>query len=166
MTEVRLMKPISSTKCPTNALSLQSDVKAMLARKNLLQQGKHSAQSATIERSRLIQARTLASRRQDYEELAEIDKKMAELPAIAASREEDISDKLAKVNERNRKANLEAVRLAEIQEAERKRRERKLAQQRASGSATPTHHDPSARLKTVPKLFNNISRYVFYDLIL
>lgn len=132
----------------------------MLSRKNLIQQGKHSAQSATIERSRLIQARTLASRRQDYEELAEIDQKMAELPATVANHEEEISDKLAKVNERNRKANAEVVRMAEMQEAERKRRERKMAQQRASGTATPTHHDPSARLKTVPKLFNNVSRCV------
>lgn len=139
---------------------LQSDVKAMLDRKNLIQTGKHSAQSATIERSRLIQARTLASRRQDYEELAEINQKLAELPAAVPIRDEEISDKLAKVNERNRKANLEAVRKSEILEAERKRRERTMAQQRASGTATPTHHDPSARLKTVPKLFNNVSRCV------
>lgn len=160
MTEVCLTKHMRSKIYLINTSTSQSDVKAMLARKNLMQQGKHSGQSATIERSRLIQARTLASRRQDYEELAEIDKKLADLPAVAAAREEEISDKLAKVNERNRKANLEAVRKAEIHEAERKRRERKLAQQRASGTATPTHHDPSARLKTVPKLFNNVSRYV------
>lgn len=135
---------------------LKSDITAMLARKNNFQTGKPSAQFATMERSRLNQARTLALRRQDYTEVEAIDQQLSELPA-AASRDEDISDMLAKVNERNRKANLEAVRKAELQEAERKRRERKAA--RAVG--TPTPQDPSARLKTVPKLFNSISRFVF-----
>ncbi|KAG6823259.1 hypothetical protein H0H93_003955 [Arthromyces matolae] len=44
---------------------------------------------------------------------------------------------------------MEAVRKAELAEAERKRRERKLA---ASGTATPV--DPSARLKIKPRLFD------------
>jgi hypothetical protein len=137
---------------------LKSDITAMLARKNNFQTGKPSAQFATMERSRLNQARTLALRRQDYTEVETIDQQLSELPA-AASRDEDISDMLAKVNERNRKANLEAVRKAELQEAERKRRERKSQAARAAG--TPTPQDPSARLKTVPKLFNSISRFVF-----
>jgi len=132
----------------------ESDITAMLIRKNNLQAGK-SAQFTTMERSRLNQARTLALRRQDYTELEAIDQQLSELPAVA-SREEDISDMLTKVNERNRKANLEAVRKAELQEAERKRRERKSHAARALGTSTP--QDPSARLKTVPKLFNSISR--------
>lgn len=107
-----------------------------------------------------MQAKTLAIRRQDYAEVTEIEAKLAELPAIPTPArsgvEESLSDKLAKVNERNRKANLEAVRKAELMEAERKRRERKL---NASGTATPA--DPSARLKTVPRLFNDTtSRFV------
>ena len=131
----------------------------MLARKIELQAGKPTTQSATMERSRLNQARTLALRRQDKVELDTIDQQLAELPAVTTAREEDVSDMLAKVNERNRKANLEAVRKSEIQEAERKRRDRKLqAAARASGTSTPV--DPSARLKTIPKLFNAISRFV------
>jgi RNA polymerase-associated protein RTF1 len=107
-----------------------------------------------------MQAKTLAIRRQDYAEVAEIDAKLAELPALANPTrnggEESLNDKLAKVNERNRKANLEGIRKAEMLEAERKRRERKM---NASGTATPA--DPSARLKTVPRLFNDtISRFV------
>jgi len=106
-----------------------------------------------------MQAKTLAIRRQDYAEVAEIEAKLAELPAIATPRSEggeSLSDKLAKVNERNRKANLEAVRKAELMEVERKRRDRKM---NASGTTTPV--DPSARLKTVPRLFNDtISRFV------
>ena len=114
-----------------------------------------------MERSRLNQARTLALRRHDYEEVDIINQQLKELPAaVVAAREEDISDMLAKVNERNRKANLDAVRKSEIQEVERKRRERQLqAAARASGTSTPV--DPSARLRTVPKLFNSISRFVF-----
>ena len=60
---------------------------------------------------------------------------------------EDVSALLAKVNERNRKANQEAIRRAELQEAERKRGERR---------GTPTV-DPSGRLRTVPRVFD--SRY-------
>ena len=133
----------------------------MLARKGQieLQAGKPTAQSATMERSRLNQELTLALRRQDAEHVEAIEQQLAELPAPPGAREEDINDMLAKVNERNRKANLDAVRKSEIQEVERKRRERKLlAAAHASGTATPV--DPSARLKTVPKLFNSISRSV------
>ncbi|EGO26839.1 hypothetical protein SERLADRAFT_464355 [Serpula lacrymans var. lacrymans S7.9] len=136
----------------------ESDINAMLARKSQLQANKHSAGWITMERSRLTQARTLALRRQDYSEVADIDAKLAELPLPVNVREEEgtLNDRLAKVNERNRKANLEAIRKAELQEAERKRRERKLAAAGASGTATPT--DPSARLKTIAKTFNTASR--------
>ncbi|KAG1872962.1 hypothetical protein DFJ58DRAFT_760541 [Suillus subalutaceus] len=135
----------------------ESDITAMLARKSQLS-NLPSGASLTLQRSSLVQARTLAIRRQDYAEVAEIDAKLAELPAVATPArnggEESLNDKLAKVNERNRKANLEGVRKAEMLEAERKRRERKM---NASGTATPA--DPSARLKTVPRLFNDtISR--------
>ncbi|KAH7919395.1 plus-3-domain-containing protein [Leucogyrophana mollusca] len=136
----------------------ESDITAMLARKNQLSNGAHSAAALTLERSRLMQAKTLAIRRQDYTEVAEIDAKLAELPVPVniAREEENLSDRLAKVNERNRKANLEAVRKAEILESERKRRDRKLAAAGASGTATPT--DPSARLKVLPRTFNSTSR--------
>ncbi|KAK2460870.1 hypothetical protein APHAL10511_007340 [Amanita phalloides] len=109
----------------------ESDVSAMLARKSQLSKNKTAA-LFTMERSRLTQARTLAQRRRDFAEVTEIDKKLEELnanseisPAQTSVVEEE--DKLAKVNERNRRANLEAVRRAEHAEAERKRKERKLA---------------------------------------
>lgn len=105
-----------------------------------------------MERSRLNAARTLALRRNDFDEVAEIDAQLAALVTPIKSRQsEEAADLLAKVNERNRKANMEAVRKAELAEAERKRRERKLA-----ATGTPVQvHDPSARLKTVPRLFNS-----------
>ncbi|KAI0922796.1 hypothetical protein AcV5_009677 [Taiwanofungus camphoratus] len=143
-----------------NTPMTESDITAMLARKNQLKATRPSAASVTIERSRLTQARTLAIRRQDWAEVAIIDRQLEELAASAPARDESREEKqshsdiLAKVNERNRKANLEAVRMAEMREAERKRRERKLL---AAGGGTPrsaTPADLSARLKTVPKLFS------------
>lgn len=136
----------------------------MVARKNQFNQ-QQSAAAITMERSRLIQAKTLAMRRQDYPEVADIEAKLKELPVVQTTREEEesLADKLAKVNERNRKANLEAVRKAELLEAERKRRERKLANAGGSGVATPS--DPSARLKTLPRMFNDASRFVLYPIV-
>jgi RNA polymerase-associated protein RTF1 len=124
----------------------------MLARKSQLRSNK-SAGMLTLERSRLMQARTLAQRRHDFKDVELIENQLTELAATLPpdhARDDD-DDMLTRVNERNRRANMEAVRKAEIAEADRKRRERKLA---ATGS-TPTPVDPSARLKTVPRLFNS-----------
>ncbi|GLB39999.1 putative plus-3-domain-containing protein [Lyophyllum shimeji] len=130
----------------------ESDINAMLARKSQLNNLKPTGLT-TLERSRLMQARTLAERRHDFAEVAEIDAKLAELGAPTQSeRRDETADMLARVNERNRRANMEAVRKAELAEAERKRRERKLAAAGGTGRLTPV--DPSARLKTKPRLFD------------
>jgi RNA polymerase-associated protein RTF1 len=127
----------------------------MLRRKSQLQgdTGKPQANRVTLERARLMQARTLALRRNDKEEVAMLDAQLAELvvesPPAKSEPLEGAAALVAKVNERNRKANQEAIRRAELQEAERKRRERRLG--------TPTVVDPSARLRTVPRMF--ASRY-------
>ena len=124
----------------------------MISRRNAIQPKRPTAATATLERSRLEQERTLALRRRDA---VEYDRIQAELLILGASAPatDDVEDEratlLAQVNERNRKANLEAVRQAEALEAERKRKERKLAA--AGRVSTPV--DPSARLKTVPRVF-------------
>ncbi|KAH9988251.1 hypothetical protein BJV74DRAFT_839646 [Russula compacta] len=130
----------------------ESDISAMLRRKSQLQgdAGKPQANWVTLERARLTQARMLALRRNDKADAAMYETQLAELaienPPVQSETTESASALLAKVNERNRKANLEAVRRAELQEAERKRRERRLG--------TPTAPvDPSARLRTVPRMF-------------
>lgn len=110
-----------------------------------------------MERSRLNQARTLAQRRNDWNEVAEIDAKLAEEAARTPKQDQppranNVQDLLAKVNERNRKANMEAVRKAEMAEIERKKKGRKLLAQN-EGRSTPV--DPSARLKTLPRMFNS-----------
>ena len=133
----------------------------MLRRKSQLQGDavKPQANRVSLERARLTQERKIALRRNDKEEVAKLDIQLAELavesPPIP-SEPESSSALLAKVNERNRKANHEAIRRAELQEAERKRRERRLG--------TPNIVDPSARLRTVPRMF--ASRYGFLSLLL
>ena len=109
----------------------------MLSRKHTLDATRQNPAHSTMERSRLQQARTLALRRQDQAEVAVIDVKLAEIAASmpsSQSRTEESSDLLAKLNERNRKLNMEQVRKAERAELERKRRER----ERRAGTATPT----------------------------
>lgn len=126
----------------------------MLARKNQLQI--KSTTLSTIDRSMLMQQRTLAIRRQDYAEMAEVEAKLAAAAEKAPdkTRHSSTMDMLAKVNERNRKANTDAMRKAELEGVERKRRERKLALEKgASGSPIPI--DPSARLKITPRTFNS-----------
>lgn len=128
----------------------QADITAMLHRKSQLQ-GNKSVGLTTLQRSTLHQKRTLAERRQDYAEVAEIEAQLAQHAANAPEpARNETADLLARVNERNRKANMESVRKAELQEAERKRRERKLAQ--SGGTSAPI--DPSARLKITPRTFN------------
>ncbi len=101
----------------------------MLRRKSQLkgEAGKSQANRVTLERARLMQARMLAVRRNDKQEVAMLDAQLAELavesPPAKPEPTEDTSALLAKVNERNRKANQEAIRRAELQESERKRRE-------------------------------------------
>lgn len=125
----------------------------MLARKSQLHATVNKEMGmSSLERSRLIQQRTLAMRRQDHAEVAEIDAKLEQAKrSNTPVRTDSGADLLAKVNERNRKANVDAVRRAELAEAEKKKRDRKLAAM-SGGTATPAA-DPSARLKTVPRTF-------------
>ncbi|EKM78499.1 hypothetical protein AGABI1DRAFT_60711 [Agaricus bisporus var. burnettii JB137-S8] len=136
-------------KLPSQPIT-ESDINAMLARKSQLQTHKSSGNN-TLERSRLNAARALAIRRNDTEEVAQIDDQLASLGPIRSRHSEESVDPLAKVNERNRKANMEAVRQAELVASARKRNERKLA---AAGTPTPAS-DPSARLRTLPRMFNS-----------
>lgn len=112
----------------------------MLARKQMMS-SKQSAVTVRMEKSRLTQARTLALRRKDFVEVQSIDTQLAELNVAnpEVEREDTATDIMAKVNERNRRANLEATRKAEQMEAERRKRERKLAAaMRASNSPAPS----------------------------
>ncbi|TFY72575.1 hypothetical protein EVG20_g443 [Dentipellis fragilis] len=156
----QLLKKAEQLSRLANQPLTDKDITAILARKTQMMPRQQSSMSLAMERSRLSQIRTLAIRRNDIDQIESLDKKIADLtarmPVEVKDDVQDINDMLAKVNERNRKANVEAVRKAELAEVERKRRERRLA---ASGTGTPVPSDPSARLKTVPRLFT--SRLVY-----
>nr|GAT58102.1 predicted protein [Mycena chlorophos] len=136
-------------------LVTEEDVNNMITRKRGTGP---TTNSVVLERARLTAARKLAVARHDNVEMTEIDEQLRKLNeangAVTKPREQE-EDKFAKVNERNRKANMEAVRKAELEAAERKRRERKAAAAGGKGSPVPKVNDPSARLRTVPRTFEN-----------
>ncbi|KAK7057380.1 Plus3 domain-containing protein [Favolaschia claudopus] len=137
----------------------EDDITAMIARKRQSTANGTGTSTPALnlaERARLNAQRTLAQRRHDFDEVRDIDAQLAALSVPQVDRttgEEELADRLARVNERNRKANLEAVRKAELLEAERKRRERKSRVE--NGGAVAQVFDPSARLRTVPRLFES-----------
>lgn len=143
---------------------MQLEISAMIARKNALQPNRISRQQALQDRARLQQERSLAIAREDMEEAAALDAKLKEMEenasmeATSTPKVEDVNDVFARINERNRQRNLEAVRKAEAEAAAKKRAERKAMANGGSGYLTPV--DPSARVRTIPKLFKDRARYV------
>jgi RNA polymerase-associated protein RTF1 len=125
---------------------VQEHISKMLEKRKALSHtalnGSRTPLELTMERSRLQQALSLAQARQDEEEVRTIREDLANLPGAPTSDEtsrtqgieDDMRAKLALVNEKNRKANLEDIRKQEIADAERKRARRKLE---ASRSGTP-----------------------------
>jgi RNA polymerase-associated protein RTF1 len=144
----------------------------MIARKNALSGPARGHRSAKFtEKIRLKQELKLAYERQDQVEASAIEAQLRVIEEEEASsapstpRAMDTNDLMAKVNEKNRARTLELIRKAESESLMRKRMERKamlLAQQGGgSGASTPGgSFDPSARLKTVPKVFKDRSRCV------
>ncbi|KDQ19023.1 hypothetical protein BOTBODRAFT_28502 [Botryobasidium botryosum FD-172 SS1] len=138
----------------------ESDISAIITRKNQLQQNKPNLSQLISEKSRLHQARALAAGRQEFDEVANINAQIQELeashPELSGDRDKE-EDRFARVNERNRKANIEAMRIAS--EVEKKRRKMLGAGDSAASSRdrTPTV-DLSARVKTMPRLRHEASR--------
>lgn len=129
----------------------------MIARKNAINPNNASASQAFNRKVELTQKRHLAIKRQDYKEVAEIDKELESLvatqPSVSSRRErgDGQADLMAKVNERNRRANLEAVRKAEAELAARKRQERK-ALANAVATSTSSVPDVTARVRPISRL--------------
>ncbi|KAJ7284333.1 hypothetical protein C8J57DRAFT_690837 [Mycena rebaudengoi] len=86
----------------------------------MAQKSKIGTPLSVKERTRLIAGRALAQRLQDRDEVWRIDALLA--GSSAADEPAKKKDLLTLVNKRNRKANMEVVRSAEMLEAERKRR--------------------------------------------
>lgn len=96
---------------------------------------------AAIDRGNLIQQRQLAVLRRDFEEVKKIDVEIAELDKVLSATQnpkKEREDLLAKVNERNRAANAESVRRAELDAAERKRKAWKAELSRTNTPANDT----------------------------
>ncbi|KIJ39208.1 hypothetical protein M422DRAFT_31105 [Sphaerobolus stellatus SS14] len=135
----------------------EADITAMIARKNALNPSSVAASQMFNTRVDLTQKKNLAVKRHDYKEAAAIDKELQELAAAHPDqRKEQAKDTqaelLARVNERNRKANLEQIRKAEAEATIRKRQERRaIAAAAAAGLAPPAPSDVSARVPTVAK---------------
>lgn len=129
---------------------LQADIGKMLEKRRQLAQassdnpGVPSGALAAIERERLKQMRQLALARHDHAEAQKLALQLEAFSAGAPAAEAE-KDRLAAVNERNRKANLEAVRKAELAEAERKRMRRKL--EGLSRTGTPDLKGSSRRVQ-------------------
>ncbi|KAF8581111.1 plus-3-domain-containing protein [Ramaria rubella] len=142
-------------KLPTTSLT-EADITAMVARKSALNPNNVAVSQAFAHKAKLTQERNLALARQDYKEAAQFEHELEELAAkqqTSGRRGQDgTADLMARVNERNRKANLDAVRKAEAEQAIRKRQERKAAAAAAANGGPNPVFDVSARLKTVPKI--------------
>ncbi|KLO18877.1 plus-3-domain-containing protein [Schizopora paradoxa] len=116
----------------------ESDINAMLARKQSLHPSKMSATMSTLERSKIMQELNLARKRHDMPEITRLEEKLKAFnEATEGFEAKKEVDPLALVNERNRLANLEAVRRAEAENAKRRFRDRKAALA-ASRSGTPS----------------------------
>ncbi|KIO24932.1 hypothetical protein M407DRAFT_76345 [Tulasnella calospora MUT 4182] len=124
-------------------LLTDAEISAMIARQKELKK-KITAGELYSKKAGLNTQRMLASKRGERDEVAKID---AQLAALESSWKPDTpgssgpEDVLAKINERNRRANLESMRKADLELAKRKR-------DAAAGGAVP---DLSARVKTIVK---------------
>lgn len=113
-----------------NATFLQADISTMLARRAEVNKTSNSSRfsvtRAALERQKLTHARELAQRRRDFAESTELEKQIAALDvaqgSVAADEPDDREDISAKISERNRLANSETIRRAEIAEAERRKK--------------------------------------------
>ncbi|KAK7205364.1 hypothetical protein BZA70DRAFT_154180 [Myxozyma melibiosi] len=107
--------------------------------------------NAVLQKTLLSQNRAVALAKGDLEEVASIDAKIAAIDSqqeskLSSTLDDSQLQKLSKVNERNRRANQDEIRRAEI----RKHEERRRALASKSSAVTS---DPFSRLKTNPRMY-------------
>ena len=124
-------------------LSEQLEIANMLARQKEIRKGPRNNELYS-RKSGLTTQRGLALKRNEHAEANRLAVLLAQIDEELAQREiKDKPDALARVNERNRKANMEAMRKADLETAARRRRE-------MAGGPNFTM-DLSARVRTVVK---------------
>lgn len=137
--------------------SIQADVSAIVARKALL--SRPSATEARLTLNRKRAEHTMSIKRKDYDGAETLAQEIAALEVqlqvtAPASFQPNREDNMAKLNEKNRKAQAEAIRKSENE----KKEQRRLAVLGLGGEANPGPVDVSARVKT--KLRVHDIRYV------
>ncbi|KTW25871.1 hypothetical protein T552_03145 [Pneumocystis carinii B80] len=118
------------------------EISDMIARRKALQK---IPRNIAIEKTQLKKTRDIAIAHGDEKEAQRLTEKLNTLEELSEKRRYVLtnSDKFAKLNEKNRKANLDTIRQAEIQ-ANKERREK---------DSSPILVNPFSRLKTNPKIF-------------
>lgn len=106
---------------------------------------------AVIERAQLIEQRDIAMENGDQEEAARLEEQLERVERSLNRKTAGIeagsatADRMAKLTERNRRANVEGVRKAEVQAADRRRK--------AAMTDNMDRSNPFERLRTNPKMF-------------
>ncbi|KAG5519094.1 hypothetical protein PMAC_002181 [Pneumocystis sp. 'macacae'] len=118
------------------------EISDMIARRKALQK---IPGNIAVEKTQLKKTRDIAIAHGDEKEAKRLTEKLNTLEELSAEKRHVLVhlDKLAKLNEKNRKANLDTIRQAEIQANEERRKQ----------SVFPIIANPFSRLKTNPKLF-------------
>lgn len=121
------------------------EIDDMVRRRSKLSAGRGA--NAVIERAVLENRRQIAEDRGDEDEMTKIDEQLAELEALNVPKPVSTQkDKFAEVNARNRKANQESIRKAELVDLE--------ARRKAAMTNSGVNADPFSRLKTTVKIFH------------
>ncbi|KZT51898.1 plus-3-domain-containing protein [Calocera cornea HHB12733] len=119
-TKADILKKAKAIEEQRHHVPTEDEITKMIARKHRIT-GKGNANEAYAEKSRIHQERALALARRDHGEVKRLDA-LIQQHGFSSPAPEGVLDNLAKVNERNRKANLDRIRKAEAAEAEERRR--------------------------------------------
>ncbi|KAG8927066.1 hypothetical protein FRC02_008513 [Tulasnella sp. 418] len=120
------------------------EIAAMVNRQSQIR-NKPTQSQVYFEKARLNQARVMASKQGDHAEVDRLTAAIAELDGKGNKSDEQTKlEAVARVNERNRRANMEGVRKAEIETAARRKKE--------AMAGAPVKVDLSARVRTIPKI--------------
>lgn len=136
----------------TRAMTSQ-EIDDMVKKRSKLSAGRGA--NAVIERSTLENQRQIAVDQGNDKEVAMIDEKLVDLEALNApkvSSGKGKDDMFALVNERNRKANQEEIRKAELSELE--------ARRKAALNKDAVSSDPFSRLRTTVKIFHQSAQEI------
>lgn len=146
----RLQKKYDELLAMQQRVLTPAEVDEMIRKRQSLAGGAGGGSTGTdivVTKSMLQEQRAVALERNDFDALEEIDHKIEQIERVMnKNKRRSELDKLAKVNERNRRRNLDEIRRAEIRAQEQRR---KALKEPNAGAAS----DPFSRHRTLPRLF-------------